>query len=59
LAAGISEALVTTGIGLAVAIPFLALYHVFKLKTTSFGSMLEEQVTGLLSDWLMKKETRS
>lgn len=59
LAAGISEALVTTGIGLAVAIPFLALYHVFKLKTTSFGSMLEEQVTGLLSDWLMKKESRS
>jgi biopolymer transport protein ExbB len=58
LAAGISEALVTTGIGLAIAIPFLALYHVFKLKTTSYGSLLEEEVTSLLSSWLMKKESR-
>jgi biopolymer transport protein ExbB len=58
LAAGISEALVTTGIGLAVAIPFLALYHVFKLKTTSYGALLEEEVTSLLSSWLMKKESR-
>lgn len=56
LAAGISEALVTTGLGLAIAIPFLALYHVFKFKTTGFGAMLEEEVTSLLSDWLMKKE---
>ena len=55
LAAGISEALVTTGLGLAIAIPFLALYHVFKLRTTSFGSLLEEEVTSLLSEWLMKK----
>lgn len=58
LAGGISEALVTTGLGLAIAIPFLALYHVFKLKTTDFGSLLEENVTSLLSEWLMKKEPR-
>jgi biopolymer transport protein ExbB len=56
LATGISEALVTTGLGLAIAIPFLAAYHVFKFKTTGFGAMLEEEVTGLLSDWLMRKE---
>lgn len=56
LAAGISEALVTTGLGLAIAIPFLALYHVFKLKTSGFGALLEEEVTNLLGEWLMKKE---
>jgi biopolymer transport protein ExbB len=56
LATGISEALVTTGLGLAIAIPFLALYHVFKHKTTQFGSLLEEEVTNLLGEWLMKKE---
>ena len=55
LAGGISQALVTTGLGLAVAIPFLALYHFFKHRTASFGTQLEEQVTSLLSAWLMKK----
>ena len=55
LAAGISEALVTTGLGLAIAIPFLALYHVFKHRTAGFGVELEEEVTSLLSAWLMKK----
>jgi biopolymer transport protein ExbB len=56
LAAGISEALVTTGLGLAIAIPFLALYHVFKFRTASFGAQLEEEVTGLLTTWLMKQQ---
>lgn len=56
LAGGISEALVTTGLGLAVAIPFLALYHVFKSKTNSFSVMLEEELTDLLADWLLRKE---
>lgn len=55
LAGGISEALVTTGLGLAIAIPFLALYHFFKHRTASFGVMLEEEVTSLLSEWLMQK----
>lgn len=55
LAAGISEALITTGFGLAIAIPFLALYHFFKHRTASFGAQLEEEVTSLLSGWLMKK----
>ena len=55
LAGGISEALVTTGLGLAIAIPFLALYHFFKYRTSGFGAELEEQVTSLLSAWLMKK----
>ena len=55
LAAGISEALVTTGLGLAFAIPFLALYHFFKHRTASFGVLLEEQVTSLLTEWFMQK----
>ena len=33
----------------------LALYHVFKHRTAGFGAQLEEEVTGLLSAWLMKK----
>ncbi len=56
LAAGISEALVTTGLGLAIAIPFLALYHFFKARTNAYGSMLEQEITDLLSEWLMRKE---
>ena len=58
LAAGISEALVTTGLGLAIAIPFLALYHFFKHRTASFGVLLEEDVTSLLSEWLMQKQSK-
>ncbi len=58
LASGISEALVTTGLGLAIAIPFLAFYHLFKMKTAGFGALLEEEVTSLLSEWLMRKDDR-
>ena len=58
LAGGISEALVTTGLGLAIAIPFLALYHFFKHRTASFGVLLEEQVTSLLGEWLMQKSEK-
>ena len=56
LATGISEALVTTGLGLATAIPFLALYHFFKHKTNTFGTMLEEEMTDLLAEWLLTTE---
>jgi len=56
LAGGISEALVTTGLGLAIAIPFLALFHFFKSRTNMYGSALEREVTGLIADWLLKKK---
>jgi biopolymer transport protein ExbB len=56
LASGISEALVTTGLGLAVAIPFLALYHYFKLRTNGYGIQLEGEVTSLLTTWFLKPE---
>jgi biopolymer transport protein ExbB len=55
LAAGISMSLITTGLGLAVAIPFLAAYHFFKYRTAAFGAQLEEEVTSLLTAWLLKK----
>jgi len=58
LAGGISEALVTTGLGLAIAIPFLAFYHFFKHRTANLGVLLEEQVTSLLSEWLLQKQFR-
>lgn len=56
LASGISEALVTTGLGLAIAIPFLALYHYFKLRTNGYGIQLEGEVTSLLTAWFLKSE---
>jgi biopolymer transport protein ExbB len=56
LAGGISEALITTGLGLAVAIPFLALFHYFKTQTNKLGSQLEKEMTGLLSEWFLSRE---
>src|SRR5438067_9257162 len=56
LASGISEALVTTALGIGMAIPFLALYHYFKNKTSNFKLLLEEEVTQLIIEWLMKPE---
>jgi len=56
LAGGISEALVTTGLGLAIAIPFLALFHYFKSRTNMYSSLLEREMTGLLSDWFLSRE---
>jgi biopolymer transport protein ExbB len=58
LASGISEALVTTGLGLAFAIPFLALYHYFKHRTNGYGVQLEGEVTSLLTAWFMKSGNR-
>lgn len=55
LADGISKALVTTAAGLVIAIPTLGLYHYFKSRTTLYAIMLEEQVTELISRWLMKR----
>lgn len=55
LAGGISEALITTGLGLAFAIPFLTLFHIFKSRTNMFASQVEREMTGLLSDWFLAK----
>lgn len=57
LAAGISEALVTTGLGIAFAIPFLALYHYFKHRTNNYAVQLEGELTSLLTEWFVKPRT--
>lgn len=48
LASGIAKALVTTGAGLTVAIPALALYHFFMGKISKFVLELDETCSGLL-----------
>ncbi len=51
----ISLALVTTFGGLTVAIPMLFAYHFFRARTNLYGVRLDEEVTELISDCLMKK----
>ncbi len=51
LGGDISKALITTGAGLTIAIPALALYHYFKSRTQQFGLELEEQMGELISSW--------
>lgn len=53
LAGGISEALATTALGIAFAIPFLAGYHYFRSRTNMYGVIVTEEVNNMLSDWLM------
>jgi biopolymer transport protein ExbB len=57
LGGSISKALVTTLVGLVVAIPSLFAYHFFKSRTNIFGVELEEEATELISDWMMKKDS--
>jgi biopolymer transport protein ExbB len=53
LAGGISEALATTALGIAFAIPFLAAYHYFRSRINIYSVVVTEEVNNLLSDWLM------
>lgn len=52
LADSIGKALITTAIGLIIAIPALAAYHFFKSRINSFGIELEEAVDRLMAPWL-------
>jgi len=51
LADSISKALITTALGLSLAIPFLMLYHYFRSKTSKMGTLLEERITEALYAW--------
>ena len=51
LGGDISKALITTGVGLAIAIPALALYHYFKARTALFALEVEEAAGGLVAGW--------
>lgn len=56
LAAGISEALTTTALGIGLAIPFLACFHYFRNKTRNFEILLEDEVADLTIEWFVDRE---
>lgn len=55
LAGSISKALITTVLGLVIAIPGLALYHFFRLRIQALGKQLDEEMEQLVNAWLLKK----
>jgi biopolymer transport protein ExbB len=48
LAGGISKALVNTAAGLSVALPALAMHHVFRNRMVGIGIELERQLNRVL-----------
>ncbi len=54
LADSIAKALVTTAVGLVIAIPALGFYHLFRLRAGSLGLLLEKEVNELLVAWVKK-----
>lgn len=56
LAAGISESLTTTALGIGLAIPFLASFHYFRNKTRNFEIVLEDEVADLVIEWFVDRE---
>jgi len=59
LADSIGKALITTALGLIIAIPALAAYHFFKSRVNSFGIQLEESLDGLMAPWLHPETTEA
>ncbi|MEX2380882.1 MAG: MotA/TolQ/ExbB proton channel family protein [Opitutales bacterium] len=55
MASEISYALVTTAMGLAVAVPSLGTYHILRSRTNSLSILLDEQVSELISDWQINR----
>jgi biopolymer transport protein ExbB len=55
-AGSISKALITTIVGLAIAMPTLAVYHYFKSRTNALSDLLEAEVSGLIDEWLRPEE---
>ncbi|WP_165856339.1 MotA/TolQ/ExbB proton channel family protein [Marinobacter sp. JSM 1782161] len=53
MAGGISQALVTTVLGLAVAIPVLLLHTLVAARSRSVWQVLEEQAAGLIAEQLL------
>ena len=54
LAAGISEALITTAFGLIIAVPSIVFYRYFEQKTVTLMSILQAN-TSIFLDFLYKK----
>lgn len=51
MASDIAFALVTTAVGLVIAIPALSAYHFFRVRTHIFSLNLEEQSSHLIDRW--------
>jgi biopolymer transport protein ExbB len=51
MAGDISYALITTALGLVIAVPTLAAYHFFRIRTNMLALGLEEQLSHLISRW--------
>ncbi len=58
LAGSISKALITTAVGLILAIPAIALYHAFKHRVHVITQQLERETDGLFSAWFITKRDR-
>lgn len=56
MAESISYALMTTAIGLIIAVPALAAYHFFRTRTNIYSISLEEEASELISEWFIKRE---
>ncbi len=56
MAEDISFALMTTVVGLVVAVPALIAYHFFKSRTQMLSIALEEEAGDLLMEWVTPKE---
>lgn len=57
MAGGISQALVTTVLGLVVAIPLLFLHSLLSARSRSVIQVLEEQSAGLLARYIESRQT--
>ena len=57
LADDISLALMTTLLGLCVAVPSLALYHWFRSRTVRLLLLLEGEVNAIISAWFMARRS--
>jgi biopolymer transport protein ExbB len=51
MAGDISYALITTALGLVIAVPALAVYHFLRIRTRLLSLSLEEQASHLMSRW--------
>lgn len=58
MAGGISQALVTTVLGLVCAIPLLLLYNVIHSKSRSLVQILEEQAVGMIANRFETQEEK-
>ena len=54
LAGSISKALITTAVGLIIAIPSLAIYHALKYRLNLLAETLEEELEYLVNSWLLR-----